>query len=75
MNELLWDVYASVFEVRFAIWLGDSCCPYLELTPVSWDHVRTTCWGLPKHVVEAQGINHATDTSNRRSRGPASSII
>lgn len=35
LNDLLWDIYFSVFEMRYAIWLGDSCCPYLEMTPVS----------------------------------------
>lgn len=35
LNDLLWNIYFSTFEIRYAIWLGDSCCPFLEMTPVS----------------------------------------
>lgn len=35
LNDMLWSIYFSIFEMRYAIWLGDSCCPYLEMTPVS----------------------------------------
>lgn len=35
LNDLLWDVFNTTFESRFAIWFGDSCCPYLKLSPVS----------------------------------------
>ncbi|OQV08091.1 hypothetical protein CLAIMM_12413 [Cladophialophora immunda] len=33
LNGLLWDIYFKVFELRFAIWLGNSCRPYLDFTP------------------------------------------
>ena len=45
LNEMLWSIYFSIFEMRYAIWLGDSCCPYLEMTPVS--PLRFTRRGIP----------------------------
>jgi len=36
LNDLLWEIYSTTFEARFAIWFGDSCCPYLKLSPVSF---------------------------------------
>ncbi|OQV07559.1 hypothetical protein CLAIMM_11975 [Cladophialophora immunda] len=32
LHDILWDIFISIFESRFALWLGDSCCPYLEMT-------------------------------------------
>ena len=35
LHEMLWDIFVSTFETRFALWLGRSCCPYLETIVVS----------------------------------------
>ena len=35
LHEMLWDIFVSIFETRFALWLGDSCCPYLDMQAVS----------------------------------------
>lgn len=35
LHDMLWDIFISLFESRFALWLGDSCCPYLDVTTVS----------------------------------------
>ena len=35
LHDQLWDIFISVFESRFALWLGDSCCPYLDMASVS----------------------------------------
>ena len=43
LNGLLWDIYFKVFELRFAIWLGNSCCPFLELTPVRVVALNSPC--------------------------------
>lgn len=37
LNEILWNIYFTIFEIRYATWLGNSCRPYLEATPVSRD--------------------------------------
>ncbi len=34
LHGLLWDIFVSIFESRFAIWLSDSCCPFIEMTVV-----------------------------------------
>ena len=47
LHDQLWDIFISIFESRFALWLGDSCCPYLDMASVSPNQCcinRITCF-------------------------------
>lgn len=35
LHAMLWEIFISVFETRFTLWLGRNCMPYLETTLVS----------------------------------------
>ncbi|RVX65789.1 hypothetical protein B0A52_10320 [Exophiala mesophila] len=31
LHEMLWDIFMQIYESRFSMFLGDSCCPYVGM--------------------------------------------
>ena len=44
LHDQLWYIFISIFESRFALWFGDSCCPYLDMASVSPPPKCCTNW-------------------------------
>jgi len=57
LNEILWNIYFTIFEIRYTTWLGNSCRPYLEATPVScyWEMALSES-SLIAFLLQAQTI-------------------
>ncbi|KAK4941638.1 hypothetical protein LTR10_018516 [Elasticomyces elasticus] len=66
LHDMLWDIFISLFESRFALWLGDSCCPYLDVTTGTKSFVSRIVLQLDGGHQDANGLlnhNSACETS------------
>jgi hypothetical protein len=58
LHHMLWDIFVAVFESRFALWVGSSCCPHIETSQVAIPYV------LPVFILEIKTDHHCTQSNN-----------